>query len=414
MNSIMIETKTMTIARVINNCMIAFGIVLLSQGVYTNSTYKTMLKDLIICLDVVIMHFVLVYLRSFISFTLGGLGLIFLNYLFAIPQAAAGNYDYIPVFVVAIGVLLLAYYSHLNEVVMIKPSNWMLIFCVAYLFLATFLKADIPLQFGELYTICIIVFSFIYIVLYRQDRRLRLSSDRTYVPAQRIRSSNFMLMSIGSGMVFFVGIVFLVIGHGEKLINAIWNVILSILKFLFGGVRYDMASESSSSDVQIGSKISFGDFVEQKENPFLDKLWEILTYVMSFAAAGLCIYLVVALAISFYKRFQQTAKVREKDKVEYLKPDETITLTKKAESSHIKFGDRSPAARIRRKYKKFIKKSPGYSDVEEQMTPEEIENAAYKNDNYENKKLIHEMYEKARYGGSDISGKDVAVYEKLF
>ena len=56
----------------------------------------------------------------------------------------------------------------------------------------------------------------------------------------------------------------------------------------------------------------------------------------------------------------------------------------KEDSSHISFADRSPKAKIRRKYKKFIKKSPGFNDIEDVMTPEELENTAYK-DTYENK-----------------------------
>jgi hypothetical protein len=83
------------------------------------------------------------------------------------------------------------------------------------------------------------------------------------------------------------------------------------------------------------------------------------------------------------------------------------------DSSHISFADRSPKAKIRRKYKKFIKKSPSFNDIEDVMTPEELENTAYK-DTYENKQKIHELYEKARYSNTPVSGKDVAEFERLF
>lgn len=410
----MFETKGMTVIRVMNNCMIALGIVLFAQGVYANMTAKTVMIDLIICLDVIVMHFVLKYLRSFVPFTIGGVGLVAVNYLLIMPYIKAGSYDYIPLLVVAVMVLLLTYYAHINESVMIKPNYWMLLSCGFYLLLATFTKGHISLVFGEIYTVCVIIFSFVYMVLYRQDRRLRLSSDRTYVPADRIRSSNFILMAAGSGIVSFLGIAFIIIGHGEKLIYAIWNAILNFLKFLFSGLNYEYEEEISVDGVQGGSPISFGDLVDQKENPFLEKFWEILSIVMSFAAVFFVIFVFVALIIHFYKSFQRTAAVRERDKVEYLKPDESVSLTKESRSSHLSIIDRSPRARIRKRYKKFIKKAPYFGDVEMQMTPEEIENAAFKDSAFKNIKTIHEIYEKARYDSESINAKDAADFEKLF
>ena len=411
--SMIAETEGMTVIRIINNCMMALSIVLLIQGVYVDMSYMTLMADLIICADVVIMHFILVFLRRLVPFAAGGLGLIGLNYLVLMQGFKAGNYSYVPVLVVLIGALLVATYAHLNEVCVIQPTYWMLVYLGGYLLLATFMKSNMPLQFGELYTICIIVFSFIYSVLHRQDRRLRLSSDRTYVPSERIRSANFILMSFGSGIVFFIGIVFLVIGHGEKIINAIWNAILGFLRYLFAGLDYEAQEEVAVTGSQGGSGIDFGELAPQEENLFLDKLWEILSYVMSIAVILLCIYIIVSLIISFYKRFQQTAAVKERDKVEYLKPKENISSIHKEDSSHISFTDRSPKAKIRRKYKKFIKKSPGFNDIEDVMTPEELENTAYK-DVYENKQKIHELYERARYSNVPVSGKDVAEFERLF
>lgn len=405
------ETKGMTGIRVINNSMIALGIVLFAQSIYADMTIKTVFIDMIICLDVIVMHFVLKHLRNFIPFTLGGAGLVLINYLLFISQLKAGSYDYIPVLVVLLGVILLSYYAHINESVMIRPNYWLLLFCGFYLLFATYTKKQIPLAFGEIYTVCIIIFSFVYMVLYRQDRRLRLSSDRTYVPVDRIRSSNSILLIFGSGVVSCLGIAFLLIGHGEKLINAVWNAILNFLRFLFSGMNYEYEEEVSVEGVQGGSPISFGDLVDQKENPFMDKFWEILSAIMAFAAVFFVVFVVVLLIINFYKSFQRAAAVRERDKVEYLKPDESVALTNKARSNRLVFTDRSPSAKIRRKYKKFIKKAPFFKDVEMQMTPEEIENAAYKDTDIKNKKTIHEMYEKARYDSDFINPKDVADFD---
>lgn len=407
------ETKAMTVIRIINNMMMALGIVLLSQGVYVNITYTTLLVDLTVCLYVVAMHFVLLRLRTFFPFLAAGLGLLTILYLILMPGIKEGNYDYLPVLVVASITFAMTFYAHINESQMIKPSYLLLIYCAFYLLLATYLTSLVPLLFGEVYTICIIELSFVYSVLGRQDRRLRLSSDRTYVPVERIRSSNFLLMSIGSGIIFFFGMIFSVIGHGKKIIEAIWNMILSFLRFLFSGINYETESKLAADGGQGGSPISFGDIVPQEENPFLDKLWEILSYVMSVVAVGTCIFLVVFIVISIYRRFQQTAKVRERDKIEYLKPEEHVSLTSKAISSHIKFADRSPAARIRRRYKKFIQKAPGYKDIEGVMTPKEIESAAYSGEHYKNMEMIHELYEKARYSNRPMKAKDAAEFEKL-
>lgn len=410
----MFETRGMTVIRVINNCMIALGMVLFAQGVYVNMTAKTVFIDLVICLDVVIMHFVLEYLRSFVPFTIGGVGLVLVNYLLLIPFIKAGSYDFIPVLVVVVGILLLTYYAHINESVMIKPNYWLLLSCGFYILFATFTKSQITLTFGEIYTVCVIIFSFIYMVLYRQDRRLRLSSDRTYVPADRIKSSNFILMAAGSGIVSFLGIAFIIIGHGEKLIYAVWNAILKFLRYLFSGMNYEYEEEVSVDAAPGGSPISFGDLVDQKENPFLEKFWEILSMVMSVAAVFFVIFVFVALIIHFYKSFQRTAAVRERDKVEYLKPDESVSLTRESRSSHLAFIDRSPRTRIRKRYKKFIKKAPYFGNVEIQMTPQEIEKTAYKDTDLNNLKMIHEIYEKARYDSSSISTKDAADFERLF
>lgn len=225
------ETKAMTVIRIINNMMMALGIVLLSQGVYVNITYTTLLVDLTVCLYVVAMHFVLLRLRTFFPFLAAGLGLLAILYLILMPGIKEGNNDYLPVLVVASITFAMTFYAHINESQMIKPSYLLLIYCAFYLLLATYLLNLVPLLFGEVYTICIIELSFVYSVLGRQDRRLRLSSDRTYVPVERIRSSNFLLMSIGSGIIFFFGMIFSVIGHGKKIIEAIWNMILSFLNY---------------------------------------------------------------------------------------------------------------------------------------------------------------------------------------
>jgi hypothetical protein len=185
------------------------------------------------------------------------------------------------------------------------------------------------------------------------------------------------------------------------------------LRYLFAGLDYEAQEEVAVTKSQGAGGIDFGELAPQEENLFLDKLWEILSYVMSIAVILLCIYIIVSLIISFYKRFQQTAAVKERDKVEYLKPKENISSVHKEDSSHISFADRSPKAKIRRKYKKFIKKSPGFNDIEDVMTPEELENTAYK-DTYENKQKIHELYERARYGNIPVGGKDVAEFERLF
>ena len=408
------ETKGMTIIRILNNCMIALSVVLLLQGVYTDMSYKMLSKDLIICLDVVVMHFVLRYLRSFVPFTFGCAGLLLVNYLAFASGIQNKNYDYIPVIAILLIIVILAYYAHINETLMVQPTYWGILYCILYLLLATFIRSTIPLKIGELYTVCVIVFAFIYSVLDRQDQRLVLSSDRTYVPVDRIRSSNFILMSIGSGIVFFLGIIFFVIGHGENLIRAVWNAIMAFLRFLFSNLDYEYSQEASAGDSQTGGSIDFGELVEQKDNPFLDKLWEVLSYVMAFVAVALFVFMIVAIAISFYKRFQKTSKLREKDKVEYLKPVESIVPDRHRSSNHISFIDRSPLSRIRRRYKKFIIKSPGYKDISKQMTPWEIENTAYNNTDFDNRNRIHEIYEKARYGNCEMTSKDASDFERLF
>ena len=70
------ETEGMTVIRIINNCMVALSIVLLIQGFYVDMSNMTLMADLIICADVVIMHFILVFLRRLVPFAAGGLGLI--------------------------------------------------------------------------------------------------------------------------------------------------------------------------------------------------------------------------------------------------------------------------------------------------------------------------------------------------
>ena len=95
-----------------------------------------------------------------------------------------------------------------------------------------------------------------------------------------------------------------------------------------------------------------------EDNPFIQMIWTILGYVLAIAVFSAIGYLVVRGIIEFYRAFNRTGVHRDgADKSEFLDPRERREKTERGggpKDDAPGFLDRSPDARIRRAYKRFI------------------------------------------------------------
>jgi hypothetical protein len=139
--------------------------------------------------------------------------------------------------------------------------------------------------------------------------------------------------------------------------------------------------------------------------PWIHTLWYVLERVFGVVFLLILAYAFYRSLYDFYYDFRaadpETGDTRKRTETR-----EKILRKRRERLSPLDF---SPRARIRREYRKYILSLPGKEKIEESHTPAQLEEAASGpgRDPGEDRKVIHDLYEKARYGKEKVTGEDL-------
>lgn len=139
--------------------------------------------------------------------------------------------------------------------------------------------------------------------------------------------------------------------------------------------------------------------------PWIHTLWYILERVFG-------VVFLIILAYAFYRSlydFYYDFKAADPETGDTRKRTETREKVRRRRREKLSPLDFSPRARVRREYRKYILSQPGRARIEPSHTPAQLEEAAGGPGRTagENRKVIHDLYEKARYGEDRVTKEDL-------
>jgi hypothetical protein len=205
--------------------------------------------------------------------------------------------------------------------------------------------------------------------------------------------------------------------YGKQILDFLGGVIVRFFRWFFSHFDFTPKEEyvQPESEIQGGAA---GMLLPEdyEDDSFIHTLWNILFWVVAALVFAAILYGFVKLVIFFVKRFnEKRIGIRDrisKDNVEYLNPLSEETRSAGVAGNRMSMGLRlSPRGRIRQMYKKYIRKGQGFEYVKSCQTPTEQEQAAYSSK--ENRRLMVELYEKARYSQEEILPEEVRKMKSL-
>ena len=224
-------------------------------------------------------------------------------------------------------------------------------------------------------------------------------------PEKRLLKSNRRMMWMQTGIVVagmfvapFVGI--------DQIVYGIGRVLRNILAFLLSGFENEPMPEIVQEAEQQSEMMLPGEAREiSKWMEILIKVLDIIAWILVIAFIAYLLYRVAKKLYEMYLDFG-THTEENGDKVERIlvvSSKERKMDVEKTKKENL-FWDRSPNARIRKFYKKRVQK-----DIKEPInpawTPREIEQAVQMSEN--EKEILHQYYEKARYGKESCTKEEM-------
>ncbi len=302
----------------------------------------------------------------------------------------------------------MVYYEHNRGKRTFYPTPAVIILYVFVFLIGNYLKDTkiTGLAVGSL------IAEIVIFILYHEFTNLEFSikqvRDRAYVPTEVIRKQNryelaFFLLptAIVTGLCFLFPYSSQVADFLFKVLTKLTGLILRLIYFLATLMPMDDSETGSQTDF---SKLPM-DLSEKSS-----KLWDIIFALAGIGLALLIAWALVRTVIEFYKRFMRTG-VSDDDVVsEFVNPDEKRGGG--LEKTKISFFDRSPAARIRRRYIHFIKKHPGSKEIASSDTPTQLEEKAL-GEARASYTGLHDLYEKVRYSDKECSAADVSNFNGM-
>lgn len=223
-------------------------------------------------------------------------------------------------------------------------------------------------------------------------------------PEKRLLKSNRRMMWMQSGLVAagmfiapFVGI--------ENIFYAIGRGLRDILAFILGGLETEPTPEKVQEAEKQSQMMMMG---EAHEIPrWLEILFEILDLLSWILVIALFVYLIYSITKKLYGMYLEFGEHTEEngDKVEriYAVSSKETKMDIGKEKKENLFWDRSPNARIRKFYKKRVRKDIK-ATINPAWTPQEIEKLV--DIPVGDKELLHTLYEKARYSKDGCSREE--------
>lgn len=235
------------------------------------------------------------------------------------------------------------------------------------------------------------------------------------VPYEKIRRSNGQKML---GMSFLAIVVLAIIAffdHGAEVLAGMRDFIARVMQWVLSLIPELPAEELAPDSSAPASTCNIAELIEElhleepKNNPALEAFWNVVFALL--AVIGIIIFSM--LVWSFFKNFLREFRLARKennDVVVYVPPAETEEREREAPKSP-GFFDRTPEAKIRRLYLRFIQKQPGAKRIHASETPSELEMTAGVRDSdfsaNASVQEVHEIYERARYSTLGVTNEDV-------
>ena len=241
---------------------------------------------------------------------------------------------------------------------------------------------------------------------------LEVNRDVANVPKRTIgRTNNLMLL----GYLALTVVLMLVVPlFGlDRAIRALWQGILALIRLITSrGGDTEAAESSIAEETMAASAPQDGMFAEDTPTPlWLEAFYHALTVMITFIVGAAIIigliYAVYRLVKAFYRPAKENGDVEEF--INDTDDRESVSGADGIFGRVREFFDPSPNSVIRRAYRRRIRKEK--KDIQETMTPSEIEDAAGLPAGDE-RRVYHELYEKARYSKAGCSTEDVQTLKK--
>lgn len=234
------------------------------------------------------------------------------------------------------------------------------------------------------------------------------ASERTRVPYRKIGRLNGGLLAIYLVLTGLICLILTAIWSGDDLLMALpllavrlAGLVIYALLWIFSHIFPSIGDGAASADGGGPLQMPAG----QELFPWMHTLWYILERVFG-------IVFLLILAYAFYRSlydFYYDFRAADPETGDTRKRTETREKVQRRRRERLSPLDFSPGARIRREYRKYILSRPGRNRIEASHTPAQLEEAAGgpgKGPD-DDRKLIHDLYEKARYGGGKVTGEDL-------
>ena len=128
-----------------------------------------------------------------------------------------------------------------------------------------------------------------------------------------------------------------------------------------------------------------------EEHPILMMLWHIFEYVIYAVVAIVFVYLMYRFVRNLYYEFRSAVPENGDKRIMLETRDENEETEQRSRPARPGFGRED---RVRRKYIRLVRGSGRQKDLQDSMTPQEIEEKIGSKELRE----LHDAYEKARYG----------------
>ena len=258
-----------------------------------------------------------------------------------------------------------------------------------------------------------ILFILLYLAWLNQkslERTYVGASERTRVPYRKIGALNGGLLAVYLGLAGLICLVLTAIYSGDELLMALPLAAFRLAALvLYGIVRLFALLFPSAGDGGGTGGGEGGPMMPEGEPlfPWMHLVWFVLERVFGILFLLLLAYSCYRALYDFYYDFRaadpETGDTRKRTQTR-----EKLQRIKRPRLSVLDF---SPAARIRREYRRFLLKQPGREEIEKSHTPAQLEEVAGGPGaaGRENWKTIHRIYEKARYGPGQVTARDLAL-----
>jgi hypothetical protein len=181
---------------------------------------------------------------------------------------------------------------------------------------------------------------------------------------------------------------------GEQLIYMIGQGFVLVMAAIFVGIVWLFShifphAGDALAGSMAGGMANFEEIME--EHPILMMLWHIFEYVIYVVVAIVFVYLMYRFVRNLYYEFRSAVPENGDKRIMLETRDENEETEQRLRPARPGFGRED---RVRRKYIRLVRGSGRQKDLQDSMTPQEIEEKIGSKELRE----LHDAYEKARYG----------------